>query len=173
MLWASPPDDGADADGRFDVDSVLVTEFLLSFVGTLAGLKLSSDIAACIQRARRFRAFRPGRSQRGYLSVTDAPQRVIAARRPVLLPRHSNRSRSSTARPKTWQPTSLPGNPAVGCRLQNNVKGGTASLFVKGGKSPLAQHTKKKLVPLVLARLEEAAKTQERWRHLLLNDVET
>ena len=85
MLWASPPDDGADADGRFDVDSVLVTEFLLSFVGTLAGLKLSSDIAACIQRARRFRAFRPGRSQRGYLSVTDAPQRVIAARRPVLL----------------------------------------------------------------------------------------
>ena len=46
MLWASPPDDGADADGRFDVDSVLVTEFLLSFVGTLAGRKLSSDIAA-------------------------------------------------------------------------------------------------------------------------------
>ena len=46
MRWASPPDDGADADGRFDVDSVLVTEFLLSFVGTLAGLKLSSDIGA-------------------------------------------------------------------------------------------------------------------------------
>ncbi len=45
MLWASPPDDGADADGRFDVDSVLVTEFLLSFVGTRAGRKLSSDIA--------------------------------------------------------------------------------------------------------------------------------
>ena len=57
MLWASPPDDGADADGRFDVDSVLVTEFLLSFVGTLAGLKLSSDIAACIQRAQAFQSF--------------------------------------------------------------------------------------------------------------------
>ena len=56
MLWASPPDDGADADGRFDVDSVLVTEFLLSFVGTLAGLKLSSDIAACIQRAQAFQS---------------------------------------------------------------------------------------------------------------------
>ena len=57
MRWASPPDDGADADGRFDVDSVLVTEFLLSFVGTLAGLKLSSDIAACSQRAQRFQSF--------------------------------------------------------------------------------------------------------------------
>ena len=56
MRWASPPDDGADADGRFDVDSVLVTEFLLSFVGTLAGLKLSSDIAACIQRAQAFQS---------------------------------------------------------------------------------------------------------------------
>ena len=56
MLWASPPDDGADADGRFDVDSVLVTEFLLSFVGTLAGLKLSSDIAACSQRAEAFQS---------------------------------------------------------------------------------------------------------------------
>ena len=44
MLRASPPDDGADADGRFDVDSVLVTEFLLSFVGTLAGRNDSSDI---------------------------------------------------------------------------------------------------------------------------------
>ena len=56
MLRASPPDDGADADGRFDVDSVLVTEFLLSFVGTLAGLKLSSDIAACSQRAEAFQS---------------------------------------------------------------------------------------------------------------------
>ena len=46
MLRASPPDDGADADGRFDVDSVLVTEFLLSFVGTLAGRNDSSDIGA-------------------------------------------------------------------------------------------------------------------------------
>ena len=46
MLWVSPPAAGADADGRFDVESVLVTEFLLSFVGTLAGLKLSSDIGA-------------------------------------------------------------------------------------------------------------------------------
>ena len=52
----SSPDDGADADGRFDVDSVLVTEFLLSFVGTLAGLKLSSDIAACSQRAEAFQS---------------------------------------------------------------------------------------------------------------------
>ena len=57
MLWASPPAAGADADGRFDVDSVLVTEFLLSFVGTLAGLKLSSDIAACIHTAQAFGAF--------------------------------------------------------------------------------------------------------------------
>ena len=49
MLWASPPAAGADADGRLLVDVtefvLLVTEFLLSFVGTLAGLKLSSDIA--------------------------------------------------------------------------------------------------------------------------------
>ena len=45
MLRASPPDGGADADGRFDVDSVLVT-FLLSFVGTLAGRNDSSDIGA-------------------------------------------------------------------------------------------------------------------------------
>ena len=41
--------DGAAADGRLLVDVtefvLLVTEFLLSFVGTLAGLKLSSDIA--------------------------------------------------------------------------------------------------------------------------------
>ena len=48
MLWASPPD-GADADGRLLVDVtefvLLVTEFLLSFVGTRAGRKLSSDIA--------------------------------------------------------------------------------------------------------------------------------
>ena len=55
MLWASPPD-GADADGRLLVDVtefvLLVTEFLLSFVGTRAGRKLSSDIAACIQRAQ-------------------------------------------------------------------------------------------------------------------------
>ena len=39
------------------MDSVLVTEFLLSFVGTLAGLKLSSDIAACIHTAQAFGAF--------------------------------------------------------------------------------------------------------------------
>ena len=55
LLWArtvimpSSPDDGAAADGRLLVDVtefvLLVTEFLLSFVGTLAGLKLSSDIA--------------------------------------------------------------------------------------------------------------------------------
>ena len=57
MRWASPPDDGADADGRLLVDSVLVTEFLLSFVGTLAGRNDSSDIGACIQRAQRFQSF--------------------------------------------------------------------------------------------------------------------
>ena len=73
MLRASPPDDGADADGRFDVDSVLVTEFLLSFVGTRAGRKLSSDIAARIQRAQRFQSFLgQGRFQRGYESVAAA-----------------------------------------------------------------------------------------------------
>ena len=48
MRWAPPPA-GAAADGRLLVDVtefvLLVTEFLLSFVGTLAGLKLSSDIA--------------------------------------------------------------------------------------------------------------------------------
>ena len=64
MRWAPPPDGGADADGRLLVDVtefvLLVTEFLLSFVGTLAGLKLSSDIAACSQRAQEaFQSFRP------------------------------------------------------------------------------------------------------------------
>ena len=48
MLWASLPAAGADADGRLLVDVtefvLLVTEFLLSFVGTRAGRKLSSDI---------------------------------------------------------------------------------------------------------------------------------
>ena len=54
LLWAltvimpSSPDDGAAADGRLLVDVtefvLLVTEFLLSFVGTRAGRKLSSDI---------------------------------------------------------------------------------------------------------------------------------
>ena len=46
VIMPSSPDDGADADGRFDVESVLVTEFLLSFVGTLAGRNDSSDIGA-------------------------------------------------------------------------------------------------------------------------------
>ena len=50
VIMPSSPDDGAAADGRLLVDVtefvLLVTEFLLSFVGTLAGLKLSSDIAA-------------------------------------------------------------------------------------------------------------------------------
>ena len=55
MLWASPSAAGADADGRLLVDSVLVTEFLLSFVGTLAGRNDSSDIG--VQQG--FRAF-PG-----------------------------------------------------------------------------------------------------------------
>ena len=49
VIMPSSPDDGAAADGRLLVDVtefvLLVTEFLLSFVGTLAGLKLSSDIA--------------------------------------------------------------------------------------------------------------------------------
>ena len=48
IMPSSPDDDGAAADGRLLVDVtefvLLVTEFLLSFVGTLAGLKLSSDI---------------------------------------------------------------------------------------------------------------------------------
>ena len=75
MLWASPPAAGADADGRFDVDSVLVTEFLLSFVGTLAGLKLSSDIAACIQRALRFQSFLgQGRFQEDMNRLRPPPQ---------------------------------------------------------------------------------------------------
>ena len=81
LLWAltvimpSSPDDGAAADGRLLVDVtefvLLVTEFLLSFVGTLAGLKLSSDIAcqlfrnllfcddARMRTARGLSAFRP------------------------------------------------------------------------------------------------------------------
>ena len=142
MLRASPPDDGADADGRFDVDSVLVTEFLLSFVGTLAGRNDSSDIAACSQRARRFRAFRPGA---GYYRLCIGYGRAAAR----------NRSASAGAAASSLKQVKIlysaaqnlsanqfAGNPAVGCRLQNNVKGGTASLLVKGGKSPLAQHTK-------------------------------
>ena len=172
MRWASPPDDGADADGRFDVDSVLVTEFLLSFVGTLAGLKLSSDIAACIQRALRFQSFLgQGRFQEDMNRLRPPPQRVLAALR------RQGCFNEQTGQDRPQRGLKLAANQFAGkpgsCRLQNNVKGGTASIFVKGGKSPLAQHTKKKLVPLVLARLEEAAKTQERWRHLLLNDVET
>ena len=59
MLWASPPAAGADADGRLLVDGtefvLLVTEFLLSFFGTLAGLKLSSDIAFQLFRSLLFR----------------------------------------------------------------------------------------------------------------------
>ena len=76
MLWASPPAAGADADGRLLVDVtefvLLVTEFLLSFVGTRAGRKLSSDIAfqlfgaSCLVmmhgcgRYERFQSVRPG-----------------------------------------------------------------------------------------------------------------
>ena len=48
VIMPSSPDDGAAADGRLLVDVtefvLLVTEFLLSFVGTRAGRKLSSDI---------------------------------------------------------------------------------------------------------------------------------
>ena len=72
MLWASPPAAGADADGRFDVDSVLVTEFLLSFVGTLAGRNDSSDIAACIQRAQAFQSFLGYGVTRGYIAADGA-----------------------------------------------------------------------------------------------------
>ena len=82
MLRASPPDDGADADGRFDVDSVLVTEFLLSFVGTLAGRNDSSDIAACSQRAQRFQSFLgQGRFKEDMYRFRPPPQRVLAALR--------------------------------------------------------------------------------------------
>ena len=70
MLWASPPDDGADADGRFDVDSVLVTEFLLSFVGTLAGRKLSSDIAFQLFGASCFVMMHGCGGQQGFQSVS-------------------------------------------------------------------------------------------------------
>ena len=48
VIMPSSPPDGAAADGRLLVDVtefvLLVTEFLLSFVGTRAGRKLSSDI---------------------------------------------------------------------------------------------------------------------------------
>ena len=158
MLRASPPDDGADADGRFDVDSVLVTEFLLSFVGTLAGRNDSSDIAACSQRARRFRAFRPGA---GYYRLCIGYGRAAAR----------NRSASAGAAASSLKQVKIlysaaqnlsanqfAGNPAVGCRLQNNVKAGTASLFVKGGKSPLAQHTKKKASTSCLSKARRSSK---------------
>ena len=76
VIMPSSPDDGAAADGRLLVDVtefvLLVTEFLLSFIGTLAGLKLSSDIAACIQRALRFQSFLGQAVQRGYESVAAA-----------------------------------------------------------------------------------------------------
>ena len=93
MLWASPPD-GADADGRLLVDVtefvLLVTEFLLSFVGTLAGRNDSSDIAfqlfgaSCFEmmhgcgRYERFQSV----SARGPvfkedMLVADTPQRVV------------------------------------------------------------------------------------------------
>ena len=80
MLWASPPAAGADADGRFDVDSVLVTEFLLSFVGTLAGLKLSSDIAACSQRAQRFQSLSAKGVTRGDIGRGSRRSGLVAAR---------------------------------------------------------------------------------------------
>ena len=48
---------------------------------------------------------------------------------------------------------------------------GIASLFVTGERTLL--QSLHKASTSILARLEEAAKTQERWRHLLLNDVET
>ena len=76
IMPSSPDDDGAAADGRLLVDVtefvLLVTEFLLSFVGTLAGLKLSSDIAACIQRAQRFQSFLGYGVTRGYIAADGA-----------------------------------------------------------------------------------------------------
>ncbi len=76
VIMPSSPDDGAAADGRLLVDVtefvLLVTEFLLSFVGTLAGLKLSSDIAACIQRAQRFQSFLGYGVTRGYIAADGA-----------------------------------------------------------------------------------------------------
>ena len=72
MRWTSPPDDGADADGRLLVDSVLVTEFLLSFVGTLAGRNDSSDIGACIQGAQAFQSFLGYGVTRGYIAADGA-----------------------------------------------------------------------------------------------------
>ena len=95
MLWASPPD-GADADGRLLVDVtefvLLVTEFLLSFVGTRAGRKLSSDIAFSFFGASCF-VMMHGRLE-GFQSVSakslfkediyrfrPPPQRVLAALR--------------------------------------------------------------------------------------------
>ena len=119
-----------------------------------------------------FRAFRP---RAGYYRLCIGYERAAARNRSA----SAGAAASSLKQVKILYSAAqnLAANQFAGkpgsCRLQNNVKGGTASLFVKGGKSPLAQHTQKKLVPLVLARLEEAAKTQERWRHLLLNDVET
>ena len=61
---------------------MLVTEFLLSFVGTLAGLKLSSDIAACIHTAQAFGAFsaKAGFKEDIY-RFRPPPQRVLAALR--------------------------------------------------------------------------------------------
>ena len=80
MLWVSPPAAGADADGRLLVDSVLVTEFLLSFVGTRAGLKLSSDIAACSQRAQAFQSFRPRSVSKRIWIGCGRRRSVVAAR---------------------------------------------------------------------------------------------
>ena len=101
MLWASPPAAGADAEGRFDVDSVLVTECLLSFVGTLAGLKLSSDIAACIQRPEAFQSLSALRGyERSYRSRT-APQRRGGS---AYVSRREEIVQNSTAPLIKWQP---------------------------------------------------------------------
>ena len=91
MLWASPPAAGADADGRLLVDSVLVTEFLLSFVGTLAGLKLSSDIAACSQRAQAFQSLSAMGVTRGDIGRGSRRSGLVAARMSL---GEGNRSRS-------------------------------------------------------------------------------
>ena len=84
VIMPSSPDDGAAADGRLLVDVtefvLLVTEFLLSFVGTLAGLKLSSDIAACSQRAQRFQSLSAKGVTRGDIGRGRRRSGLVAAR---------------------------------------------------------------------------------------------
>jgi len=88
---SSPDDDGAAADGRLLVDVtefvLLVTEFLLSFVGTRAGRKLSSDIAFQLFGASCFVMMHGCGGQQGFQSV--------AARGRILSVMYRLRSRRS------------------------------------------------------------------------------